>query len=806
MTTGGQKTQQPRTVEELERLLKFQEIRLHQSSNEIEIVKEENDENIRKNIELLDELNALKNGLERMVDDKTRKLHESNSELMRRDIFLQAAARTGAVLLSELKLEEAMRSALNILGLAAGADCAFVASHEAEGNKEKAFAERFSWFKSNSDATKCFVDVAGASIPYSKFPGWLEMLEHGRGIIIPNLADPGSTEMPLPPSTTAALLSPVFLRGHYWGFLGLCSKNPQKTWGEAELSILSTVASIVGSVVERRRYEEELKSSANEARTLAIKAESANNMKSEFLANMSHDIRTPMNGIMGMADLLTQSRLNPEQRDLVDTIAYSGQILLSLVDDILDLSKIEAGQMTLELVAFDLRQLLERVVSMLKSKTIKKGIQLNLSCPEDIPLHFIGDPTRIRQILINLSGNAIKFTDNGSVAISLNIEDRDDSTKNICIEVADTGIGIQTEKLDTIFEKFQQADSSTTRKYGGSGLGLSICKNLVSMMDGHIGVKSKPGKGSVFRVEIPLEPAPMNASLTEQAEEQSLSQTSSIYPGIKVLLADDNNVNRKVGMALLARFGCEPEVAINGAEVIEMTRTRRYDIIFMDCQMPILDGYEATRRIRESESASGRHTLIVAMTANAMPQDRENCLKSGMDDFVTKPVSIKTLSSLLARHFGGHSSFTAGEERCDTQEEIKPHEPKQSAVDPEIMDTDFLISNVGACEDILDGIVAAIPSEFNEKIANLVAAIDSNNPETIRVCAHSMKGTTSVVGARRLSAAAKHIESLAREDASKISFEDIDSLRAAMDSFLSIFGDIDWKVEVENWRKRNPEK
>ena len=804
-----EQTPKTRTMEDLEKQLKLEEIRYHQAQNEIEIVREENAENIRRNMELLDELNFLKSGLERMVEEKTRRLHESNGELMRRDVLLQAAARTGALLLSELKLEEAMSSALKILGSAAEADKAFIASGETLGAKtDTCFVERFSWSREGVESGS-FPGMEASPNHYSRYPGWLDAFQKGHGLLSPNMADPGAPQTAAcPPGAKAAMVSPVFVRGVYWGFIGLSSYGDERHWGEAELSILSTVASIVGSVVERHHYENELKSSAESARLLALKAESANMMKSDFLANMSHDIRTPMNGIMGMSDLMLRSQLNGEQRDWMETISYSGQILMSLVDDILDLSKIEAGQMRLEILPFDLKLLLERLITVLNSKAEQKGLKLELGYPEQSPIHFMGDPTRIRQIVMNLAGNALKFTDKGSVSIDVSVKALDSISSVVFIKVTDTGIGIPPEKLDAIFEKFRQADSSTTRKYGGSGLGLSICKSLVELMDGRIEVTSKPGEGSVFTLELPLPLAVEGVQTDNWSEEPGLALKTAIRPGIRILLADDNNVNRKVARALLGRLGCKSDEATTGEEALQMAIAKRYDLILMDCQMPVMDGYEATRRLRRAEADCAHRSTVVAMTANAMAQDKENCLKAGMDDFLAKPVSFKGLENMLSKRFGGCPVQKAGEAPLTApaaKEEIPPPDDGQS-MDKELLDIDFLISNVGGCKEILMEIVSALPCEFNDKVATISKGVEAGDFEMIKRGSHSLKGSASVVGANLLSSIAKQMEQDSKGSPPKIDMGNMEKLKEVLDRFLASFMKTDWSKEVALWIERHPEE
>jgi signal transduction histidine kinase/ActR/RegA family two-component response regulator len=400
---------------------------------------------------------------------------------------------------------------------------------------------------------------------------------------------------------------------------------------EANESLRAAAADLEGQVARRTRELAEARD----------RAEAAGRAKSEFLAMMSHEIRTPLIGVLGMAELLSMSSLDAEQRQQVETIRASGDTLLVIINDILDFSKVEANKLELDLDDFDLLDELEHVARLYRPASASKGVDLRIDADQAADRIVRGDRVRVRQIVSNLVSNAVKFTEQGEVVIVARTE-LDDDMVTVVIDVVDTGIGIPADRVDRLFQAFGQADASTTRRYGGTGLGLAISDRLAKMMGGSVRVHSQMGVGSRFRLRLFLE----RALGTAGTGEPEAAFDPARVAGLRLLVAEDNAVNRKVAVALLARLGLTTDLAENGREAVEAVRTGSYDLVLMDMQMPELDGLDATREIRRLPLE--HQPVVVALTANAFDSDRHACLDAGMDGFMTKPFGLDELRHTLA--------------------------------------------------------------------------------------------------------------------------------------------------------------
>jgi signal transduction histidine kinase/ActR/RegA family two-component response regulator/HPt (histidine-containing phosphotransfer) domain-containing protein len=522
-------------------------------------------------------------------------------------------------------------------------------------------------------------------------------------------------------------------------------------------------------------------------------AEAASQAKSLFLANMSHEIRTPLNGVLGFLKLLSKTTLTETQRDYLNTTEVSAKMLLSVINDILDFSKIEAGKISIEHIEIEFQELLEESITQHSANAGNKGIDLALLFDKALPARLLGDPTRISQVLSNLLGNAIKFTQHGKILVRADLKEETDADVLVEISVTDSGIGIPAEVLERLFQPFRQADASTTRKYGGTGLGLVISQTLVELMGGKISVESHVGQGTrfAFVLRLPKQTVacmPLEQIIASSEAHTFLLKSDETGEKLRALIVDDNEINRKLVKILVERLGGEADLAENGVQAVDACNKRSYDFILMDDHMPVMDGVEASIRIRESEKGK-RRSLIIALTANAMKGDRERYIAAGMDEYLSKPLNEKAFVNILQKMGlavkatdiasplelipGGEPIFHAATvSMVDVQAALPILDPQ--------MGEELSFGNRETWRTALDMLFDSLP-EFS---ASLLSAKD--DPEILRQAAHKLAGASSYCGTPALNQQARIVESLASKGAMGAMTTAVDELLRQIERLLAL--------------------
>ncbi len=525
--------------------------------------------------------------------------------------------------------------------------------------------------------------------------------------------------------------------------------------------VLLAVRNLTERVLAERELREAnafLAGAAQWAKELAASSEVASAAKSQFLASVSHEIRTPMNGIIGMTDLALLTELDAEQREYLETIHSSAESLLGLLNDILDFSKMEAGRMDLRPAPFRLREHLDKLLRPMKHKAIEKGIAVEWEVDSDVPDSIQGDAGRLRQVLINLVGNALKFTDEGSVDIRVSLRGGSGERLRLLFVVTDTGIGMDPARTSDVFEPFKQLDASTTRRRGGTGLGVSISEKLVDMMGGRLYVGSIPGEGSAFGFCIDAEHGP-EVSLSEEdlvLERKETAQLKIPAQSYHCLVAEDNPVNQKLVLKMLDIAGHSCELAATGREAVELAFSQKFDVILMDVQMPLMDGLEATAAIRELERGTDSHVPILAMTAHAMPGDKERCLRAGMDGYLSKPVRIGDLLRAVG-HFAGRA------ESAFEQDALEPQLGDTGDKRMGELDYSAALARVGGDAELLQKLAGMFLEEYPKLLEDIRQGLAGQNAALASNAAHQLKGLLAQFGAETARQAAYAVELPARQ-------------------------------------------
>lgn len=706
-----------------------------------------------------------------LIDISERKAMEE--KIYRNEKILSAVALSIKELIVNTDYYLAISNCFALLGSATEVDSVYLYQNSYDEEGKGRTSPKVEW----SNGISQVVDADFTHDPFDQLEDFIQPLEENKSFYkqVKDLKNDIVKGYFIDKGILSFLVFPLFIDGVFWGYLRFDCKHERK-WMITELSTLGAFAHSLEKAIERSNMEEELEKSRKEA-------ESANIAKSLFLANMSHEIRTPINGVLGVTELLTKGYLTDEQRQYIDILKASSDSLLSIINDILDLSKIESGSMTLSYSFFKLSKAVKEAIKIIEPISQAKGIPLIKDISDDTPEYIIGDQERLKQILINLISNAVKFTEKGSIAIKIKCLSKKNNACKLEFIIQDTGIGIPEENIKTIFEPFVQLDNTIRKKFGGTGLGLAICYKLVKLMNGTIWIESSLGIGTEvhFIISFKVEPEEdmIRKTMSNLKKQESINEIRHMYAQpnkkLNILIAEDNEINQMLITKMLAIEGFTYKVANNGYEAIELFKQEDFDVILMDVQMPKMDGLEATKEIRKLER--GRDVPIIAITAYAMTDDSKKCLAAGMDYYLSKPLSYKKLFALINEIFDLDYKSTQAVNIQDRSLEKSN----------ELVNSESIFIKLNSDLDFFNQITKKFESNSKNLINEIKIAIKENDYGKLKTTAHTIKGSIAVFEAKQAFELALKLENMGREEQTEGVDKVVYQLEKAISNIIETF-------------------